>query len=200
MTTPWGNPQQSQGFKTGEYNGALVLVTVLAYEPQIPTAFGVKDAVRCNITVCYHPTDTMRNGEGYMSVVLFNSAIIGALRNAVGKTIGGQIASEQSRSGNNPKYVIREVADENSVAYLQHYWTQHCKTFGVDEETGAPLPDSNAQASQPATSPQQPPAPPQTPPAAPSTPPGPPAAQSPASPPPPPPNSTPQAPQGPPPF
>lgn len=131
----WGAPQATQGFKTGEYAGALVLVTVVAYEPSVPTTYGDKDAVTCHITTCYHPTDTTRNGEGFANARIFNAAIVGSLRNGVGTTVGGRITLGQSKQGGT-KYTLDEVSDANSAAYLDHYWPQHCEAFGVNKDDG----------------------------------------------------------------
>lgn len=132
----WGAPQTTQGFKTGEYAGALVLVTVVAYEPSIPTTYGDKDAVTCHITVCYHPTDSSQNGQGYANARIFNMSIVGSLRGAVGQTVGGRITLGRGQGGNT-KYTLDEISDANSVAYLDHYWPTHCETYGVDKESGA---------------------------------------------------------------
>lgn len=135
MPTPWGEPQQSSGFMTGEYSGAIVLVTPVEYLPNVPTTYGDKDAVTANITVCYHPTDSAKNGEAYPNARIFNAAIVGSLRNGIGSTVGGRITQGTSKMGG-LKYELSPVQDQNSAAYLEHYWPQHCDQFNVDKETG----------------------------------------------------------------
>jgi hypothetical protein len=181
--SPWGDPQAASGFMTGEYVGAILLVTPVEYLPNVTTQFGDKDAVTCNITVCYHPTDSSKNGEEYANARIFNAAIVGSLRSGIGKSVGGRITLGTSKMGGQ-KFTLDPVTDDNSSAYLNHYWPQHCDSFGVDKETGELIAKPQPAAPQQA---------PQTPPSPPSSAPSPSPAAAPP-PPPPPPSGGPQTP------
>lgn len=90
----------SGGFRPTDMVGALVLVDVMAFQPQQQGSYGTKDAVMVNVHVVDFPQQPHRRGESYRNVQLLNVALVGQLGGMVNQTVLGRLEAVQGKQIN----------------------------------------------------------------------------------------------------
>ena len=99
--------------------GALCLIYVKEVRPNITTAYGEKEAVACN----WHVLDGPKANEVYEDALIFQGALIGSLKGAVGgDPVLGRIGLGIKKPGQNAPYVINPFTAQDAVlatAYIQ---------------------------------------------------------------------------------
>jgi hypothetical protein len=79
--------------------GALVLIDVVAFNPQVMTQFGVKDEVAVTALVVEHPNDPTWIGRS-LATTAWNVNLVSQLRGLVGQTTLGRLVLGTARNGN----------------------------------------------------------------------------------------------------
>lgn len=115
--------QPSQGgdkVPVAELTGNLVLILVREHRTGITTVHGEKDAVACDV----HVLDGPQAGTVYDNALLFQGALIGALKPAVGgEPVLARIVQGTAKPGQNPPFILSPFTDQD-VAIATPYWQQ----------------------------------------------------------------------------
>jgi hypothetical protein len=117
-----------------ELVGSLVLIYVREYRTGIVTSFGEKDAIACDV----HVLDGPKSGEVFDSALLFQGALIGSLRAAVGgDPVLARIGQGVAKPNQSPPYVLNPFTAADAAiatAYIQ----QMPKPFQAAPPASAP--------------------------------------------------------------
>lgn len=116
----WEDPSESDYFKIKEHVGALVLIAVNGFEPNISTAMGVGQAIRGEVAIVDGP-DT---GKRYPDALIFNKKLIPQLRNSIGSTILGRIAQGQANPGQSAPFILEKAGHgdaEKATAFVTKF-------------------------------------------------------------------------------
>jgi hypothetical protein len=118
-------PSQGDRFTVSEHTGALCLFFVHDIRQSIPTSFGDKEAVACNI----HVLEGTDAGEIFQDCLIFQGGLIGSLRRAAGgDPVLGRIAQGIAKPGQNAPYILSEFTDADA-AKAEAYLTERAKRF-----------------------------------------------------------------------
>lgn len=113
--------QPSQGDKViiSELVGSLVLIWAHEHVEDIQTAFGAADAVRVDL----HALDGPKGGEKFENTLIFQKALIGSLRSAIGgDPVLARIGQGTAKPGQSPPYVLLPFTDADAAVatgYIQ---------------------------------------------------------------------------------
>ena len=114
-------PVENTGEKVpmAEVVGSLCLIYVKEVRQGVTTQFGEKEAVACN----WHVLDGIKANEVYEDALIFQGALIGSLKGAVGgDPVLGRIGLGVKKPGQNAPYVINPFTAQDAViatAYIQ---------------------------------------------------------------------------------
>lgn len=98
--------------KIPELLGALVLVYVRDHRERIVTSFGPSDAVAVDL----HVLDGPKRGEDYQNTLIFQKALVGSLRSAIGgDPVLGRIGQGTAKPGQSPPYILMPYTDADAV-------------------------------------------------------------------------------------
>lgn len=114
-------PREGSKAPVSEMVGSLALFIVKAYKTGIDTSFGPdKDAVECDV----HCLDGTHGGEVFEDSLLFQGALIGALKGAIGgEPVLGRIGQGIAKGANNPPYILLPFTDADA-AIAGPYWAR----------------------------------------------------------------------------
>jgi len=128
-------PSQGDKFNVSEHTGALCLFFVHDVRQGIPTSFGEKEAVACDI----HVLDGTDAGEIFQDCLIFQGALIGSLRRAAGgDPVLARIGQGVAKPGQQPPYVLAEFTDQDA-AKAGAYLAERAKKFqGTSPAPAAP--------------------------------------------------------------
>lgn len=120
--------QPSQGgdqVKIPELLGALVLVYVREVRENITTPYGEKEAIACDL----HVLDGPKAGEISENSLIFQGALIGALRAAAGgDPVLGRIGQGTAKPGQSAPYILLPFTDADAAVATA--WIQaHAQRF-----------------------------------------------------------------------
>ena len=114
--------QPSQGgdkVPFAEMIGALALIVVREHRAGITTTFGEKDAVAADV----HVIDGQHGGEVFDNALIFQGALIGALKSAAGgDPVLARIGQGTAKPGQNPPFILTPFT-EADVPAATAYWT-----------------------------------------------------------------------------
>jgi hypothetical protein len=146
-------PSQGDQVKVAELTGSLVLIWALELREDVPTAYGPSDAIAVNI----HVLDGGKGGEKFENTLLFQKALIGSLRSAIGgEPVLGRVGQGVAKPGQSAPYILQPFTDADA-ALATGYIQRMAKPFQAP---------ANPTAAAPAAAP---PAPQAAPPGAPTT-------------------------------
>jgi len=98
--------------KVNEIIGALVLVHVREYREGIITSFGPSDAVAVDL----HVLDGPKAGESFENTLIFQKALIGALRSAAGgQPVLGRIGQGTAKPGQSAPYILTPYTEQDAA-------------------------------------------------------------------------------------
>lgn len=100
--TQFGEPSTGSLVKPAELISHLIVVRPTGYKTEVNTSLGVKDAVEVDI-------DDIETGESYEGGLLFNGALIGAFKGAIGTQLLGRIVLGQAKPGQSPPYLFESA-------------------------------------------------------------------------------------------
>ena len=116
-------PSQGDQVKVAELLGCLVLIWVKEFREDIPTAYGPSDAIACDV----HVLDGAKGGEKFESTLVFQKALIGSLRSAIGgEPVLGRIGQGVAKPGQSPPYILQPFTDADAAlatGYIQRMAT-----------------------------------------------------------------------------
>jgi hypothetical protein len=135
-----------------ELIGALVLIKVTDYRTGLPTVHGEKDAVACDV----HVLDGRHGGEVFDNALLFQGALIGSLKPAVGgQPVLARVGQGVAKPGQNAPFVLNPFTEQDA-AIAGPYWAAYqAKQFQAPAAAPAPAPAA-APAAPPAPAPAAP--------------------------------------------
>lgn len=137
-------PSQGGQVKVAELVGSLVLIWVRELREDISTTFGPSDAIACDI----HVLDGAKGGETFENTLVFQKALIGSLRNAVGgEPVLGRITQGVAKPGQSAPYILAPFTDADA-AVATHYIQQLGKPFQAPATT-SPAPQATPSAGAP---------------------------------------------------
>ena len=139
----FSQPSQGDKFTVSEHIGSLCLFFVHDVRAAINTSFGDKEAVACDI----HVLDGPGAGEISHDALIFQGALIGSLRSAVGgDPVLARISQGVAKPGQNPPYILAEYTTEDA-AKAEAYLTERAKKFsGTNSNSAAPAAPAPAKA------------------------------------------------------
>lgn len=107
-------------FPFKDHVGTLALFSVLEYKTGITTSFGEKDAVAADI----HVIDGPSAGQVFENSLIFQGAVIGALKGFVGGSpVLARIGQGVAKPGQNPPYVLNPFTQADAQV-AGAYWAR----------------------------------------------------------------------------
>ena len=135
--------------KIPELLGALILVYVRDYREGIVTSFGPSDAVAVDL----HVLDGPQKGEDYQNTLIFQKALIGSLRSAIGgDPVLGRIGQGTAKPGQSPPYILHPYTEQDA-AVATAWINAQPKPFQQAAPAAAPPPVAPAPVPAPQASP-----------------------------------------------
>jgi hypothetical protein len=135
-----------------ELVGALALFIVREYKTEVPTTFGDKDCVAADVHVIGYPQASgviaggPHAGEVFDNALLFQGAIIGALKSFVGKgPVLGRIGLGVAKPGQKPPYTLNPFTQADGAAAAE-YWARIQASQMQQPAQQAPVPQPAAAA------------------------------------------------------
>lgn len=127
-------PSQGDQVKIAELVGSLVLVYVREFREAVTTAFGASDAIAADV----HVLDGPSAGETFSNTLIFQKALIGSLRGAIGgDPVLGRVGQGTAKPGQSPPYVLQPYTDTDAA--LATAWiTAKAKPFQAPTGNGTP--------------------------------------------------------------
>lgn len=112
------NPGVSAGIKWEDYSGRLLLITPTAFEKDVNTSIGTKDAIRADVTVLDGPGSP----EDIPDVLVFPRVLQGQLRSNVGtgRKCLGRLGQGEKRPGQNPPWKLGDPTDADRQTARAH--------------------------------------------------------------------------------
>ena len=92
---PFEDPAHGDRIVFEDVLGSLLLFTVHSVERDIDTAFGVSDAVKCDVAVL----DGEHKSTVYANALIFPRELQGALGSKVGKMVLGRLSQGEAKKG-----------------------------------------------------------------------------------------------------
>jgi hypothetical protein len=112
-------PSQGDRIDMNELLGSLVLIWVRELREGITTRYGDREAIACDV----HCLDGPKGGEKFENALIFQGALIGSLRSAVGgDPVLARIGQGVARPGQNPPFVLQPYANADAAvatSYIQ---------------------------------------------------------------------------------
>lgn len=129
-------PSQGDQVKVAELVGSLVLIWVKEYREGIMTVHGESDAV----VVDLHALDGPKGGEKFENTLIFQRALIGSLRSAIGgEPVLGRIGTGIANPGKNAPFILQPFTDDDA-AVATGYIQRMPKPFQAPAGNTAPTP------------------------------------------------------------
>jgi hypothetical protein len=105
-------PSQGDQFKAAELVGSLVLIYVLELREDVTTSFGPADAIAADIHVLQGPGA----GDSYKNTLIFQKALIGSLRGAIGgDPVLGRVGQGTAKPGQSAPYILHPYTDADAA-------------------------------------------------------------------------------------
>lgn len=132
-------PGSADQFSIKDHVGDLVLVAVNGFTPQFPTAFGVRDTIRCKIAVV-ESRDPNKTDTVYGDAMIFGSKIVPQLKGSMNRVVLGRVALGTAKPGQNAPYQLDKFSQDDAAT--ANKWVEQNGPFeaGVEEESAAPEP------------------------------------------------------------
>lgn len=131
-------PSQGDQVKIAELTGSLALFWVREYREEIMTQHGPADAVACDV----HVLDGDHGGEKFENTLIFQRALIGSLRSAIGgEPVLGRIGQGVAKPGKTAPYVLNPFTDADAAlatTYIQNMAKPFQPPAGQGPTTTAP--------------------------------------------------------------
>lgn len=108
----------SGGVKVTDYEGCLLLFTPTGTEKEVSTAFGPADATRTDLAVL----DGNDAGEAHTGVLVFQKALQGQLRAAVGtgRMVLGRLGKGTAKPGQSAPWLLADPTEADKQAARDH--------------------------------------------------------------------------------
>src|ERR1700675_4321869 len=96
-------PSQGDRVNIADLVGSLVLIWARDYRENITTPYGESDAIAADI----HALDGAKGGEKFENTLIFQRALIGSLRSAVGgEPVLARIGQGTAKPGQSPPFIL----------------------------------------------------------------------------------------------
>lgn len=116
MSSPFVDPPATSGIRWEDHLGHLLLIEPKGVEPEVPTAFGGKEAVHADITII----DAPNGPEVYADAFIFPSVLKAQTRGMVGKMVLGRLTQGVSKPGQKPPWRLQEADAEDKKQALEY--------------------------------------------------------------------------------
>ena len=128
-------PSAGDQVKMAEIVGSLVLIYVHELREDIQTTFGPADAVAADV----HVLDGAKAGESYENTLIFQKALIGALRGGIGgDPVLGRVSQGTAKPGQSPPYILQPYTQQDAA--IATAWIQAHKPGFQAAAAAAPPP------------------------------------------------------------
>ena len=117
--TQFADPSTPTGFDLKAHLGALLLIEVIEYHPEIATTFGPSQAISCNIAVL----DGEHKGDTAPNAMLFPKVLVSSLKSNVGQMVVGRLTQGVAKPGQSAPWTLTPATpDEKAIAarYVEH--------------------------------------------------------------------------------
>ena len=107
--------------------GDLLMIEAISHETGIKTKFGEKDAVKADVTV-------FRNGgepEVLKGTLLFQSRLIAATKNSIGKPVLGRVGQVPTDKGN-PAWILTDASPADKQTAGAYFTNRAAKAAAVE--------------------------------------------------------------------
>lgn len=130
MSDPFAsNRDSSSNVRIADFKGHLLLCTPTEHLEKISTTYGEKDAIVTDIVVL----DRGKDYEEYTGVLVFQGALIGALKRRIGNTkqpmLLGRLGQEQRDKGN-PAWVFQPITEDDAIAARTYLSSKETSPWG----------------------------------------------------------------------
>jgi hypothetical protein len=118
---PWSNPTGGSGiFSPSDHVGALVLIAVRAFHPQLQGSFGARDAVEVGLDIVTEQRNPSLNGQRFESVLLYGVALVDELKDKIGQHVLGRLMAKPTKNPS-PVIVLEPASDYEAQAAREHW-------------------------------------------------------------------------------
>lgn len=127
-------PSQGDRVDMKDLTGSLVLIWAREYRENITTPYGESDAIAADI----HALDGPKGGEKFENTLIFQRALIGSLRSAVGgEPVLARIGQGVAKPGQSAPFIL-EPFTEADAAVATGYISKMAKPFQQAASNGTP--------------------------------------------------------------
>jgi hypothetical protein len=99
----------------GDLNGHALIIRPLSHETGIPTSFGEKDAIKCDVA-------DLTAGTYHPDCLWFPGGIIGSLKGRIGQLVLAQVAQGEPKPGQSPPWILLPLAENPDVVAAANAW------------------------------------------------------------------------------
>lgn len=135
MSDDFASPGSVAGITYGDIQGHLLLIEPIAFEKDIPTTLGNKDAVRADV---YDLTE----GTAYTDTLIFPRVLASSLRGRIGQKVLARLGQGVAKPGQNAPWILEDASgDASAVAQAKAYLANRGPSFSAP--VGGSTPASN---------------------------------------------------------
>ena len=105
---PFAGPASSTGITWDELKGHLILVDVKSQETDIVTAYGITDALRCDVI-------DLDTDDEYTDTLVFPKVLQGQLRPRIGGKVLGRVGQGEKKPGQSAPWKLEDPTDQDKA-------------------------------------------------------------------------------------
>lgn len=105
-------PAPSSGIQWADHKGALLLIEPISESIDVPTSYGVTDAVKANVDVL----DGLGAGERYDETLIFPKLLCAQTRRAIGQRVLGRLGQGNAKPGQSAPWILEEATPSDERA------------------------------------------------------------------------------------
>jgi len=113
----FASPASSTGIEWSSLNGCLLIIEPTEVVKDIPTNFGVTNAVRATVSVIDGPTA----GQAYTDTLVFPKVLQAQITSRLGEKVLGRLGQGQAKPGQSAPWMLNPATPEDeqkAVAFL----------------------------------------------------------------------------------
>lgn len=115
MSNPFAAPGSVSGIDYNEMKGHLLMVSPIAWEPDIKTTMGVKDALRADVV-------DLTDGTEYADTLIFPRVLASSLRSRIGQKVLATLTQGVAKPGQNPPWILEDASGDSAAVAKAQAW------------------------------------------------------------------------------
>lgn len=115
----FASPASTATLAPADVNNHLLLIKPTSLESEVPTSYGVSDAIRCDVA-------DLSTGELHENVLWFPKVLVSSLQTRIGQMVLAAMGQGQPKPGQSPPWILIDASgDPNAVGAAQAWLAQN---------------------------------------------------------------------------